>query len=83
MQYDDEIKQLLTDIRDNQKLALKRQEEHLELTRMQVDRAGSQVKESIALQKEAMDRFKRVGRIVFPLILLCIGLIAYLIVRYF
>ena len=83
MQHDDEIKQLLTDIRDNQKLALKRQEEHLELTRMQVDRAGSQVKESIALQKEAMDRFKRVGRIIFPLILLCIGLIAYLIVRYF
>ena len=83
MDADEEIKQLLTDIRDKQKLALKRQEEHLELTRIQVDRAGSQVKESIALQKEAMDRFKRVGRIVFPLILLCIGLIIYLILRYF
>ena len=83
MDTDKEIKQLLTEIRDNQKLALKRQEEHLELTRIQVDRAGSQVKESIALQKEAMDRFKRVGRVVFPLILLCIGLIIYLIVRYF
>ena len=83
MDSNEEIKQLLTEIRDNQKLALKRQEEHLELTRIQVDRAGSQVKESIALQKEAMDRFKRVGRIVFPLILLCIGLIVYLILRYF
>lgn len=83
MDADEDIKQLLTEIRDNQKLALKRQEEHLELTRTQVDRAGSQVNQSIALQKEAMDRFKRVGRIIFPLILLCIGLIVYLIVRYF
>ncbi|MGB5706370.1 MAG: hypothetical protein WBM41_06030 [Arenicellales bacterium] len=82
MQKDDEIKQLLTEIRDNQKLALQRQEEHLELARLQVDRAGSQVKESIKLQKEAMDRFKRVGRVVFPLIVLCIALIIYLIVRF-
>ncbi len=82
MQNDDEVKQLLTEIRDNQKLALQRQEEHLELARLQVDRAGSQVKESIQLQKEAMDRFKRVGRVVFPLIVLCIALIIYLIVRF-
>ncbi|MGI9315913.1 MAG: hypothetical protein ACR2QW_01165 [bacterium] len=82
MQNDDEVKQLLTDIRDNQKLALQRQEEHLELTRLQVERAGSQVKESIALQKEAMNRFKRVGRVVLPLIVLCIVLIVYLIVKY-
>lgn len=82
MQNEDEIKQLLTEIRDNQKLALQRQEEHLELARRQVDRAGSQVNESIQLQKEAMDRFKRVGRVVFPLIVLCIALIIYLIVRF-
>jgi len=83
MQNDDEIKQLLTEMRDNQLLALKRQEEHLELTRLQVERAGNQVKESIALQKEAMDRFKRVGRVVFPLIVLCIVLILYLIAKFF
>ena len=83
MNRDDEIKDLLIEIRDNQKLSLQRQEEHLEIARQQVDRANRQVTESIELQKLAIEKAKQVARIAIPGIILCIALIIYLVVVYF
>lgn len=82
MNSDWEIKQLLTEIRDNQILAFQPQQEQLDLSRQQVDRAKTQVAESIELQKLAMARFKSISIIAIPGILLYIGLILYLVIRY-
>lgn len=77
-----EILELLREIRDNQKLALERQAAQLETAREQLDRSRNQVEESIVLQRQAVDRFKRVTRIAVPGIALCIAMIVYLLVRY-
>ena len=81
MGNDDELKQLV-EIRDNQRLSLQKQEEHLEVARQQIERARTQVAESIELQKVAIERAKSVARIAIPGVLLCIALIVYLIVTY-
>jgi len=82
MSNSDEILQLLIEIRDNQRESLRRQDEHLEIARQQLERARTQLTESIALQREAMAKARTIGRIALPAILVCIGLIVYLIVRY-
>jgi len=79
----DRITELLTEIRDNQRLALHRQEEHLEIARQQFERSGKQVRESIELQRLAIDKVKRITRIAVPGIAFCIILVIYLLVRYF
>ncbi|MDJ0653011.1 MAG: hypothetical protein QNJ40_02575 [Xanthomonadales bacterium] len=83
MSSDEEVKQLLIEIRDNQRLALEKQDEHIALAREQLQRANTQVDQSIALQKAAMERFAKLSRVVLPAIILCIVLIVYLVVRYF
>lgn len=83
MSDSDEIRKLLIEIRDNQRLSLQRQEEHLEIARRQIERSTSQVQESIELQRVAIDRVKKVSRVAIPGILLCVALIAYLLIRYF
>jgi hypothetical protein len=79
----DEIRDLLIEIRDNQRLSLQKQEEHLSVAREQIDRARRQVQDSIELQRQAIDRVKKISRIAVPGIILCVVLIAYLVVRYF
>lgn len=79
----EEIKALLVEIRDNQRLALDRQEEQLAIAREQVSRSRKQVEESISLQRQAVDRFRKISRIAVPAILLCLALILYLVVTYF
>ena len=78
----DEVLSLLTEIRDNQRTSLQRQQEHLALAREQMERSKAQVDESIALQRQAMERFKRISRIALPAIILCIALILYLLLRF-
>jgi t-SNARE complex subunit (syntaxin) len=78
-----EIRDLLVEIRDNQRLSLRRQEEHLAIAREQIERSRNQVQESIALQRQAIERAKRISRIAVPGIVLCLLLIVYLLVRYF
>jgi hypothetical protein len=78
----EELVALIKEIRDNQRLALARQEEHLELARQQLERSRSQVERSIELQKAAIARVKQVSRVAIPGIVLCVALIAYLIARY-
>jgi t-SNARE complex subunit (syntaxin) len=77
-----EIRDLLVEIRDNQRLSLQRQEEHLAVAREQIERSRKQVDESIALQRQAIARVKRISRIAVPGIVLCVALIVYLMVRY-
>jgi hypothetical protein len=79
----DDIRDLLIEIRDNQRLSLQKQEEHLAVAREQIDRARRQVQDSMELQRQAIDRVKRISRIAVPGIILCVILIAYLVVRYF
>ncbi|HVS22325.1 MAG TPA: hypothetical protein VMU03_01265 [Gammaproteobacteria bacterium] len=77
-----EIISLLKEIRDNQRSALQRQEQHLDLARQHLERSGTQVQESIELQKAAVHRVKLVSRIAVPGIALCLALIVYLLIRY-
>ena len=79
----DDIKGILNEMRDNQKLALEQQATQVAMAREQLDRAKTQIEESLALQRDAVARQRTIGRIALPAILLCIGLIGYLIVRYF
>ena len=76
------ILQLIKEIRDDQRLALARQEEHLALARQHLERSRSQVEQSIELQKAAIARVRQISRVAIPGIVLCVALIAYLIVRY-
>jgi len=82
MSTDDEIKQLLVEIRDNQRLSLQRQEEHLKIAQEQLERAKNQVAESIQLQRQAIARVKTVMRVAIPGIVVCIALIIYLMSTY-
>jgi t-SNARE complex subunit (syntaxin) len=79
----DEIRDLLIEIRDNQRLSLQKQEEHLAVAREQIERARGQVQESMELQRQAIERVKRISRIAVPGIIFCVVLIVYLLVRYF
>lgn len=83
MSDEKEIRDLLIEIRDNQRLSLQRQEEHLAIAREQIDRSKSQVQESLALQRQAIERVKRISRIAVPALVLCFGLIFCLLVKYF
>jgi len=77
-----EIRDLLIEIRDNQRLSLQRQEEHLTLAKEQLERSRNQVQESITLQRQAVDRAKRISMVAIPGIILCVVLIVYLVVKY-
>lgn len=83
MNSDDEIRQILSEIRDNQRESIRRQDEHLEIARKQLERSNSQISESIELQREAVEKARIIGRFALPAVLLCIVLILYLIVKYF
>jgi hypothetical protein len=78
----EDIRELLIEIRDNQRLSLQRQEEHLAIARGQIDRSREQVQQSMELQRQAIERVKKISRIAVPGIVLCIALIIYLMVRY-
>lgn len=78
-----EIRNLLVEIRDNQRLALRKQEEQLAIAREQIERSKKQIEESIGLQRQAIDRVKGITRIAIPGILCCFALIIYLLIRYF
>jgi len=82
MSREDEIAQLLTDLRDGQRQALVQQREHLELARAEAERMRRISEESVALQRTAIERMKRVSRFVVPIIVVLIGLLVWLIVKY-
>lgn len=82
MSREDEIAQLLTDIRDGQREALARQREHLELARAEAERMRRIADESVALQRAGIERMKHVSLIVLPIIVLLIALVVWVIVKY-
>ncbi len=79
----DEIIQLLTEIRDNQIASLGHQQEQIELTKVQLERARAQIGESLGLQREAVAKQRAILRFAVPGIALCVAAILYLIIRYF
>ena len=83
MSIEPEIKALLIEIRDNQRLSIERQEEHLAIAREQMERARAQIDQSIGLQKEAITRAKQAARIAIPGIIVCLAAVVYLVVRFF
>jgi hypothetical protein len=58
------------------------QREQAGLAREQLERSRRAVEESIALQRQALEKQKGVMRIALPGIALCIALIAWLIFQY-
>lgn len=83
MSESEELRQLLNEIRDNQLRSLQHQEEHLAIAREQIERSRHQIEESMELQRQAIDRVKKISRIAIPGILACVALIAYLVLRWF
>ena len=79
----DEVKAILTEIRDDQKTSLEEQKKQVSLAQEQLDRARNQVEESLALQREAVSKQKIIIRVALPAIALCSLAIIYLIARYF
>ena len=83
MTDDADVRALLIEIRDNQRRSIERQEEHLAIAREQTERAREQIDQSIRLQQEALARARQAARIAIPGILICLGLIIWLLVRFF
>lgn len=77
-----EIKGLLGEIRDDQRLSLERQEEQLKLAREQIERSRKQIEESVDLQRKAMEKAKQASRIALPVLAFLIALVLYIVVRY-
>src|SRR5262245_66644743 len=77
MPRDDEIVELLTEIRDGQREALARQHEHLELARAEAERMRRIADEPVQLQRAGIDRMRRISWIVLPIILLLIALVGW------
>ena len=75
--------ELLQEIRDQQAQMAANQERVLELTGRQAEDARQRVAESIDLQRVAIARQKQALWGALPLILLCLGLIGYLVWKYF
>jgi hypothetical protein len=74
---------LLREVRDSQAAMAANQERALELMRQQAQDTRERVAESIDLQKVGIARQKQALLGGAPLILLCLGLIGYLIWTYF
>lgn len=83
MTNEDEMRNLLREIRDNQKESLQLQRMHLDCAKQQLERSRTQVAESIGLQREAIAKTRVILAIAIPGIVLCIALIFYLLARYF
>ena len=73
----------LAELRQGQREMIALLEANRQLAEQQAERAAYTVQESVALQREAVQRARTIGRIALPGILACIAAIAYLVIRYF
>jgi hypothetical protein len=78
-----EILDVLRDMREGQREALKVMNEHRALVEEQLKISHKSVEESIGLQRLAVARQRTVTRVALPGILVCMAAIAYLVLRYF
>ena len=78
-----QILEVLREIREGQREALKAMEEHRALVKEQIQISRNNVAESVGLQRLALQRQRTITIIAIPGILACIAAIAYLVLRYF
>ena len=79
---DQQILEVLREIRDGQREALRAMEEYRHLVKAQIEASQSTVQESVTLQRLALKRQRAVTLIAVPGIVACLAAIAYLVVRY-
>jgi hypothetical protein len=77
------ILDVLREIREGQREALKAMDEHRALVKEQIQLSRGSVEESVGMQRLALKRQRVITSIAIPGILACMAAIAYLIVRYF
>lgn len=82
MADDSEIVTLLREIRDGQREALARMTSQLELARQQADRMNKVAEDSVRLQRAAIERARRLGLMIAPVIFLLVLLVGYLMIKY-
>ena len=77
-----EILQTLKEVHRSQQDLLARQEKTLQFLRDESEKSTKIREEAIRLQKQAVERARRIGYFALPLILICAGMIAYLVIKY-
>jgi len=82
MAVEKEALEILKEVREAQKEMTAKQDELVQLLRSEAENSKKIREEAIALQRQAMQRAKRISYITVPLILICAGLILYLLVKY-
>lgn len=82
-QTEEQILEVLREMRDAQRDALRVMNEHRALVEEQIKLSRTTVQESVGLQKLAIRRQRTVTLIAVPGIIACIIAIAYLLLRYF
>ena len=82
MNASEEAVELLREIRDQQREMIALATGQRAAMEEQLRRSQASVAESIALQRAAVDRVRRISWIAIPGIAFCIVLIVYLVVRY-
>ena len=83
MSQDAQTLELLRELRDGQREIIALLSAQQDLARAQLERSEHAVAESLELQRVAVRRQRTITLFAVPGILLCIGLIAYLMLRYF
>jgi len=78
-----QVLEVLREIREGQREALKAMEEHRALVKEQIQISRNNVAESVGLQRLGLQRQRTVTIIAIPGILACVAAIAYLVLRYF
>lgn len=77
-----EILETLKELCRNQQDMIAKQKETLQFFQDESEKSTKIREETILLQKQAVERAKRIGYLAFPLILICAALIVYLIIKY-
>jgi hypothetical protein len=78
----DDLIAVLRRIEQNQQRALELQEKHFALAQAQFDKSNVRIEESLGLQRVAVQRQEQIRNIAFPLVLVLLFLLGYLVVRW-
>jgi len=78
----DQIIELLKRIEQNQEKGLQTQEKHLALAQAQLERSNQNINESIKLQRVAVARQAQIRNVAFPLIVVLLLLLVYLLFKW-
>jgi len=82
MSENERVIELLERMEENQRKALKAQQEHLQIAQAQLDRSNKTIQESIELQRSAVAKQAQIIKFVTPLIVVLLLLLAYLLVKW-